>query len=265
MAGLVVQSHTEPLPAAWFEPCTASVRRFAATCGYEYRWLGDDLFDGIPAPLLEKTRNQRVVATDLGRLLVLQAALDEGFDPVVWIDADVLVLDPRRFRLTGAGAQFGREVWVQREANGGLRLYRRIHNAVMAFRRADPVLPFYRFAAVRILDRYDRAGEAMVPQLVGPKLLTLLHNAIGFDVIESAGVLSPPVIMDLLAGGGRALERFLGACPADVLAVNLCGSSVRNGYLDDGQMSRLVALLVADPGLLAAASHHNRRAGVSAG
>lgn len=253
MAGLVIQSHTEPLPAPWLETCTTSVRRFAAASGFDYRWLGDELFDGVPAPLLEKTRNQRVVATDLARLVALEAALDQGFDPVVWVDADVLVLDAERFRLLAATAQFGREVWVQREASGALRVYRRIHNALMAFSPAEPVLPFYRFAAARILERYERTAEpvAMVPQLIGPKLLTLLHNAIGFDVLESAGVLSPPVITDLLAGGGRALERYLSSCTEDVLAVNVCGSSVRNGDLDDRQMSRLVSLLSEQPMLLA--------------
>jgi len=251
VVGLVIQSHTEPLPAAWLEACTASVRRFADASAFEYRWLGDELFATLPAPLLEKTRNQRVVATDLARLAVLQTALDEGFEPVVWIDADVLVLDHERFRLTDAAAQFGREVWVQREPRGALKVYRRIHNAVMAFRRADPVLPFYRFAATRILDRYDRSGGTMVPQLIGPKLLTLLHNAIGFDVLETAGVLSPPVVIDLLAGGGRALETYRRSCSADVLAVNGCGSSVRNGDLDDRQMDLLVDLLASQPSLLA--------------
>ncbi|MGE0622948.1 MAG: hypothetical protein AB7I04_06880 [Pseudomonadales bacterium] len=252
MSGLVIQSHTEPLPAAWLGVCTASVRRFAAARGYDYRWMGDELFATLPAPLREKTRNQRVVATDLARLAVLQSALVEGYDPVVWMDADVLVLDAERFRLADAAAQFGREVWVQREASGALKVYRRIHNAVMAFRRDEPVLPFYRHAATRILERYDRTGDAMVPQLIGPKLLTLLHNAIGFDVLETAGVLSPAVITDLLAGGGRALERFLGACRDSVLAVNVCGSSVRNGDLDDAQMARLVGLLCERPTLLAA-------------
>jgi len=256
MVGLVIQSHSEPLPAAWLEACTASVRRFAGACGFEYRWLGDELFESLPASLLEKTRNQRVVATDLARLAVLQTGLDEGFEPVVWIDADVLVLDHERFRLTDSAAQFGREVWVQRERGGALKVYRRIHNAIMAFRRADPVLPFYRYAATRILERYDRpdaggsSGGAMVPQLIGPKLLTLLHNAIGFDVLETAGVLSPPVVADLLAGGGRALETYRRACTADVLAVNVCGSSVRNGDLDDRQMDDLMDLLTRQPSVL---------------
>ncbi|HEY5644434.1 MAG TPA: hypothetical protein VIS76_00705 [Pseudomonadales bacterium] len=252
MAGIVIQSHSSPLPATWLGACTASVRRFAAAGGLAYRWLGDELFAALPERLLRKTAGQRVVATDLARLVVLEGALAEGFDPVVWIDADVLVLDPERFELMDSAAQFGREVWVQANEGSSLRVYQRIHNAVMGFRQGNPVLPFYRFAANRILERYDQRAEAMAPQLIGPKLLALLHNAIGFDVLETAGMLSPAVAADLLSGGGPALQRFRAASAADVLAINLCASSVRNGLLTDTQMQQLVALLAEQPHLLAA-------------
>ena len=94
--------------------------------------------------------------------------------------------------------------------------------------------------AERILSRYDAASGPMVPQLIGPKLITLLHNAIGFDVLETAGMLSPLVGRDLLAGGGPALDRFLRASAERPRALNLCGSSVRDLALSDAEMSCLV-------------------------
>ncbi len=247
---LVIQSHRQPLPAGWLETCCESVRRWAAVRGYGYRFLGDELFHGVAPDLLEKTRDQPVVASDLARLCALQAALDGGADQAVWLDADVLVLAPERFALSPADAQFGREVWVQRKDGGELKAYRKIHNAVMAFRRDEPVLPFYRFAAERILRRHRSASGHMVPQLLGPKLLSLLHNAIGFDVLETAGVLSPPVVRDLLAGGGRALEVFRARSGAAPLAVNLCASTVAEGALHPEDMQRLVGLLGERPHLL---------------
>lgn len=239
------------MPAPWYDTCTSSVRRFARLNGFDYRWLDDELFDVLPERLREKTRRQTVVATDLARLAVLEAAIAEGFERVVWIDADVLVLVPERLSLLDTGAQFGREVWVQKEPSGRLKVYRRIHNAFMSFRRGDPVLPFYRFAAERIVDRFVPDDRGMVPQLVGPKLLTHLHNAIGFDVLESVGMLSPLVVRDLLSGGGPALERFAAASEIAPVAVNVCGSSVASGELDDDQMQQLVARLSAGPELLA--------------
>ena len=38
MPTLVLQSHTAPLPAPWYEGCVGSVRDWANRCGYDYRW-----------------------------------------------------------------------------------------------------------------------------------------------------------------------------------------------------------------------------------
>ena len=258
---VVLQSHRSPLPAPWYDNCLASVRRWADHCGFAYRFLGDELFADLDPELREKTRQQPVVAADLARLLALEALLADGAERVVWVDADVLVLDVAGFRLDDAGALFGREVWVQGSA-GRLKTYRKIHNAFMAFRAGDPVLPFYRFSAERILAAYEAdaaRGEApggrtatLPPQLIGPKLLTHLHNAIGFDVQESAAVLPPLVARELLGEPGRACERFAAATVAAPLAVNLCGSAAATGELDHGQMARLVARLEAAPERLTA-------------
>lgn len=242
----VIQSHRDPLPAHWYERCVESVSRWSNGHGFEHVWLGDELFDGLDPVLTERFSEQPVVASDLARLIVLEQALKDGCDRAVWVDADVLVLDPA-LRLPAAGALFGREVWVQRDDEGRLKVYPKIHNAFMAFSRDDPVLPFYRFAAERILQRYQ--GRP-VPQLVGPKLLSVLHNAIGFDVLEAAAVLSPAVIQDLLHGGGAALERFREASPAVPAAVNVCGSSVARGELSDADVACLIDRLVAAPGIL---------------
>ena len=240
MPTLVLQSHRAPLPASWYECCVDSVREWSARLGYEYRWHGDELFDRLPSELRRKTAEQPVVASDLARLILAENALTEGYERVIWVDADVLVLEPDRLTLPEAEALFGREVWVQADENGRLKVYRKVHNAFMAFAANEPVLPFYRMSAERILRRYDATSGPMVPQLIGPKLITLLHNAIGFDVLETAGMLSPLVARDVLSGGGPALARFLKASAERPLALNLCGSSVRYQMLSDAEMSCLV-------------------------
>ena len=55
----------------------------------------------------------------------------------------------------------------------------------------------YRHAAERILERHS---GGLVPQLIGPKLLAMLHNLLDFPVIETAGVLSPEVARDIVEG-----------------------------------------------------------------
>ena len=245
MATLVVQSHRAPLPASWYARCVDSVRSWAQRSGFAYRWVGDELFDRLPAELRNKVASQPVVASDLARLILLEEVLDEGFARAVWVDADVLVLEPERLALPAADARFGREVWSQEGAQGKLKVYRKIHNAILAFAANEPVLPFYRMSAARILDRYDAASGPMVPQLIGPKLITLLHNAIGFDVLEAVGMLSPLVAEDVLAGGGPALERFLRESAEPPAALNLCGSSVADQARSEARMNLLVDHLQA--------------------
>ncbi|MEM8766156.1 MAG: hypothetical protein AAGE43_01830 [Pseudomonadota bacterium] len=236
------------------------MRRWASVHGFDYQFLGDELFAELSPELWAKTRKQPVVAADLARLLMLEKLLAEGAERVVWIDADVLVLDAETFALKDADALFGREVWVQRSGSR-LKTYRKIHNAFMAFRAGDPVLPFYRFSAERILRAYEpiAAGEAsgenevlrevptLPPQLIGPKLLTHLHNAIGFDVQENAAMLPPLVSRELLTEPGAACAAFAAESAVAPLAVNLCGSAAASGELDHDDVSRLVARLAAEP------------------
>lgn len=131
----------------------------------------------------------------------------------------------------------GREVWVQAHG-GGHRTYRKVHNAALLARHGTPVLPYYIRAAEQIL-RKHRPGH-MVPQLIGPKLLTALHNIAAFEVWNDVGMLSPAVAQDLLGGGGPAMEQFLRDAGGWPPALNLCRSSVPGGALSDAQMRSMV-------------------------
>ncbi len=220
MRTIVYQSHKKPVIPSWIHQCTTSVREWAANQGFAYQLLGDELFELLPATLFAKVAQQKPIAADLARLRLLQAGLD-AFERVIWIDADVLILQPVSWKISSCSHGFGREVWIQETAQG-LRTYRKIHNAVMLFCRQDSALEFYRFAAERIVERH-RTG-ALAPQIVGPKLLTALHNIVGFDVIEDAGMLPPLVAQGIAQGGGAALQAFNAALAIPPQALNLCSS-----------------------------------------
>lgn len=234
---VVLQSCPASERSGWLGQCMASVEQWASLRGFDYRFCDDALFDWLPAELRRKTAAQPVVASDLARLVWMQATLDDGADAVVWLDADVLVSKPADLMLPSADFAPGREVWVQRDGRN-LRSYRKVHNAAMVARRGTPVLPYYRRAAEQIL-RTHRPGY-MVPQLLGPKLLTALHNIAAFEVWESVGMLSPAVARDLLSCGGPALERFLADSGAWPPAINVCRSSVTGGSLAAEDMPRLI-------------------------
>lgn len=220
---LVLQSHRTPWPHEWLADCVRSVQTWAEQQAFTYRFMGDELFDPLPRDLREKCADRLVVATDLARLIALERALDEGFEAVVWCDADVLVLDPSVPVLVDAPFAVGRQVWTQLDS-GKPRTFRQVHNAVMLFRAGNPFLAFYRHTAERMVRAH--AGP-MVPQLVGPKLLTALHNVVGLPVIEGANMLPPAVLADLVAGDGPCLQAWLARCAVPPVALNLCASLAR--------------------------------------
>ena len=256
---LVIQSHRQPLPWRWLERCLGSVRSWAEESGFDYRFVDDTLFQTLPPDLRHKTLKQPVVASDLARLLAIDEALAAGYDAVIWMDADSLVIDPRRLQIPDVAYALGREIWVQTEG-GGYRARVKVHNAFLLFRAGNPFLDFYIHAADRIIRRHD---GPMVPQLVGPKLLTALHNIIACPVVEEAAMLSPAVVGDLLANAGMdtgagvspALDLFRDRCFAVPAVVNLCGSLVsiegKPGELTAAEVADVMDLLLANPTLLA--------------
>lgn len=237
---LVIQSHRSPLPYPWIARCLASVSDWCALNQYEYRFLGDELFDGVPGHLLEKSQEQVVIASDLARLLVLQGALNEGYQTVIWLDADFLIFDPVAFVLPESPYAVGREVWVQQDKNDKLKVYKKVHNALLMFRRGNSFLDFYADTAQRLLARNQ---GRVPPQFIGPKLLTAIHNVVVLPVLETAGMLSPLVIKDMLRGEGPAMDLFVAYSPQPIAAANLCISSCRNNAVSNREMEQLIDAL----------------------
>ena len=242
-ATLVIQSHRQPLPYAWLQRCLDSVSRWARTNGYDYRFLGDELLASMPPELLDKVGSQRVIATDLARLIALRRGLDEGYDCVVWCDADFLVFDAARFVLPPVEFALGREVWIQADARRRPRAYVKVHNALLMFRRGNSFLDFYHATAERLLRLND---GRMPPQFLGPKLLTAIHNIAQCPVMESAAMLSPMVMRERLAGQGDALTLFRQKSPQVPAGANLSSSLAQRAGLGDREMDALIGILLAE-------------------
>ena len=240
-ATLVIQSHRVPLPCAWLQPCLDSVANWAQAKGYDYRFVDDQIFDLLEPGLVEKTRTQPVIASDLARLKALQQGLAEGFACVIWCDADFLIFKPDEFVLPEADFALGREVWVQAGEQGKLRAYVKVHNAFLMFRRGNHFLDFYADTAERLL-RLNQGR--MPPQFIGPKLLTALHNIALCPVMETAGMLSPAVIRDLLAGEGKALDLFHQKSPVALAGANLSSSLTERESITAAQMEALIRRLL---------------------
>ena len=249
---IVLQSHRSPLPASWLESCIASVQQWAKLWNFEYRFINNELFDFVPKSILEKTQHQIVIATDLGRLKWLQYLLSQGYERAIWVDADFFIYAPAKFILPTIAESLdknyekyflGREVWIQPNASkaNALKAYIKVHNAFMVFDQGNSFLDFYTDTAERLLNKNT---GAIPPQFIGPKLLTALHNVIQCSVLESAGMLSPSVIKDILQGGGAALDLFKAKSKAQAYGLNLCGSMAENEAVSNLEMEALIVSLV---------------------
>ncbi len=240
---LVLQSHQLPLPAKWMQKCVDSVKNWAETNSFDYKFIGDELFDHVSAEILEKTKNQRVIATDLARLIALKSYLAEGYETVVWCDADFLIFFPEKFNLPDEKYVIGREVWVQNadEALNKLTAYVKVHNAFMMYKQENAFLDFYIDTAERLLAKNK---GSMPPQFIGPKLLTAIHNVVQCPVLEAAGMLSPLVIKDIANGGGSALDLFQQKSSQPIAAVNLCGSLFEKGEVSAGEIDSCILELL---------------------
>lgn len=240
MKTLVIQSHRWPLPCPWLRPCLESVRLWADCKGYEYRFMGDEIFTPLSMQFRQKAGGRIQVASDLARLYALRGALQEGYERAVWCDADFLVFTPDSLALPEASMALGREVWVQPRGNAW-RTHVKVHNAFMFFRRGDAFLDFYIHAAERMVAAYR---GAMVPQFIGPKFLTALHNLVQFEVVENAAMLSPWVSRDLLRGQGPALSAMVARSTDRPAGANLCQSLLGGDTLSQEDAARLVQLLL---------------------
>lgn len=241
---LVLQSHRQPMSVMWMQTCINSVKYWAKLNNFDYKFIGDELFDYVSDAVLEKTKTQRIIATDLARLKALKDYLSEDYETVVWCDADFLIFSPEKFYLPDEEYAVGREVWIQatKDNSNKLTAHIKVHNAFMMYKSGNSFLGFYIDTAERLL--LSNQGR-MPPQFIGPKLLTAIHNVAQCPVLETAGMLSPLVIEEIAKGGGPALELLKKKSSQPIVAANLCNSLFeRNEYSTDSIESCISALKV---------------------
>lgn len=209
----------------WIEQCLASVKAWCKHQGHCWRFIGDEIFELVPDWYMDKT-GKGPVATDHARLVAAQLALqDEAFEQVIWLDADVYILDENMRLESEKSCAFGQEVWVQKQGKG-LKARKNVHNAVCLFKQNCVVLPFLIATVASIIQRAD-AGK-IAPQMVGPKLLSALHSLYDFDLLPQVGAISPEVARDIRSGGGPALSLLQEKTGAALQAVNLCASLIND-------------------------------------
>lgn len=243
----MLQSCPAPEAQGWLQTCMDSVQAWCAAQGFTYRFIDDELFSVLPQALKPGGHISPVIASDLARLRWLQQLLQQGYEQVVWLDADVLVFAPDELGLPDADCAVGREVWVQQDADkAGWKAWKKVHNAFLMARDQgqgrNSFLDFYADTAQRLLLNNQ---QGMPAQFIGPKLLTALHNVVQFPVLEELGMLSPAVVEDLLGADNGALRSLKKRSVKPMYAANLCRSSLAGEALQPHQMDDLVGHLLS--------------------
>jgi len=223
---LVIQSfHAKPWPKT-ITRCIDSVQYWANQNKYHYKLIGDDILGVLPPKYLHNCFGRWPTITDLARLLLIKKYLNKQMSRVIWIDADVIIFAPRKFNIkVDEDHLIGREVWVSKKGRNQWRARKHVHNAFLSFTDSSPLLDFLIFATQRIVETLKAPSS---PQIAGPKLYTHLNNLIGLPILESAGMMSPAVMNDLIVGKGQALNCHLEALKEPMAAVNLSQSLIDN-------------------------------------
>lgn len=216
----------------------AGVKQWADNNAFEYNGFGDEFFDVLPTGYRQKLKGRGPILADLARLIHARAALQDGYEAVVWCDSDTLVIDPDWQPTTPSHSIFGQELWLQRDKAGRLEIRKQPHNAYFMFTASSPVLDFLIHAIESIIHRADPAHIA--PQMVGPKLLKALNTFADFDVEPSAGAMSPLLSESLLGDQSEIIAYFEAAQQTAPKLMNLCASLVGNDSLDIDKLQQRV-------------------------
>lgn len=208
----------------WIEHCLASVKAWARAAGYDYRLFGDEAFEFCGADYLAQVGSNMRSITNLARLELVRDAHKHGYDWAVWIDADVLVFEPRQFSLSGvARYAFARETWLEPyHVEGRWRAFSAVNNSVFVCRAGEPDLDFLISAT-----RHVAAHRQITTNYqVGGHLIKGLRLPLGFETLGSVGMFSNFATLALARGATGVLKAQARYHGTPVFAANLCASEI---------------------------------------
>lgn len=250
---VVVQSfRTHDVPG-WIQDCIRTVKAWAEQSGFAYKMTGDEFLELPPAWYREKAAQHITVVTDLARLLLVRQCFTEGFDRVIWIDADMVIFSPGLLSIDPE-LSFGycREVWVERIDPDRVDISPKINNAACLFRNNAPArahLNEYMNACLSIVANVPRIEDHTE---VGTRYLTSMHSQSPLAILTGFGLLSPAMIYALLNSEHELLMQFMKSQGGPIYAANLCNffRTVEAGFarVPDSVYSAVVKQLIGTEG-----------------
>ena len=218
MKTILLQSHHPPPRPEWIELCLQSAARWASAAGVARRFIHDELFQDLAPAFLAATSENLLPRTDIGRLHWIDRLHRDGWDRVIWLDADVLVFDPT---LRFDGDAIAREAWISSGPTAAARVLRKVNNCAMCFDAGSPNFDRY-FAAARDAALRFTAGASRMA--LGPDLLSRLHVERPFPLHSDVAMFSPRTIDPLAASDWNPLRLHNAIWKGRPKAANLCAS-----------------------------------------
>lgn len=207
----------------WISTCMDSVDAWANSEDWDYFRL-DDAFLRLPEQwILEKCGTNIYAVTDVARLIWLDEVLNQGYERVVWADADMLVISPTLLteqirRHQGHG--FAREVFLPIENTQVHAPRMGINNSLMFFERGDLTLKAYLNECRSFLLSFN---EQSLPRTsLGPTLLTNYQRGARFNLIDGVGLLTPAIMLPLGRGDDSSFDAYERSMGSPIVAANLC-------------------------------------------
>ena len=246
---VVYQSYRTFDVPTWINRCMQTVQRWAASQGFDYRFIDDRLFAYAPEWYRQKVSDNILLISDLARLVIAKDLLRESYSRTIWIDADVLVFEPELFTIDiTEGYAFCRELWVDHNRDGQLRGRFYVNNAVMVLVKPNDFLDFYIHACKSIVQHNSQLNKLAV----GTQFLTALYHIMPFSLVNHVGMFSP-FLMGQLAHDKveETLHAYRRDCGFQIYAANLCSSFRNKSHdgvcMDDALFGSVIDNLLNEP------------------
>ncbi len=212
---MVYQSFRNHDVPDWMATSMRSVRNWAEQQGFAYEFIGDEFFDVAPEWFRRQVNQQRHLVSDYARLILAKRYLQQEWERVIWVDADVLIINPDLSLDPQHPYMFCRELWMTRR-EGKLVFSERVNNSICAFSRNNNFLDFYLYACERIVQNLP----SPLPHIaIGTGFLTPLRSVL--PLIQNSIIMSPLFLDSLYRQDEKLITLYLETFSNSIYAVNL--------------------------------------------
>ena len=244
MRTIVLQSYRTTNIPFWISCCLASVKEWSRANGFAYECHGDEVFELCGSEYLASVGGNIRSITNLARLELTRAAHGRGYDRAIWLDADVIVFDQERFRISLAERYaFARETWVARR-DQRISIEHGVNNCAFVFMRDEPDLDLL----INLTRHIARHRKITSNYQVGGDIVKGLRNSLAFSTLEHVGMFSPCLITGIARGDTELLSVQAREFGQPVFAANLAVTPGNHAPVSDADLCSAMNLLLSTRG-----------------